>query len=91
MWSDLGASRKAVVWSVAGRGLAITGAGIAVGGVLAIGFSAFVRSRISEVAPGDPLILLAVTGVLLVVTAIASWVPAQTAVRLDPAVALRTE
>ena len=87
----LGASRMAVVWSVAGRGLAIAGAGIAVGGVVAIGFSAFVRSRIAEVAPGDPLIGLAVTMVLLVVTAIASWVPAQTAVRLDPAVALRTE
>jgi len=87
----LGASRAAVVWSVAGRGLAISGAGIAVGGVLAIGFSAFVRSKISQVAPGDPLIGLAVTGVLLIVTAIASWIPARTAVRLDPAAALRTE
>ena len=87
----LGASRMAVVWIVAGRGLAISGAGIAVGGALAIGFSAFVRSKISQVAPGDPLIGLAVTGVLLIVTAIASWIPARTAVRLDPAAALRTE
>jgi putative ABC transport system permease protein len=87
----LGSSRPAVAWSVAKRGLAITGAGIVLGGALAIGFSGFVRSKVSTVAPGDPLIGLAVAGVLLVVTAIASWMPARNAVRVDPAEALRTE
>jgi putative ABC transport system permease protein len=87
----LGSSRLSVAWSVAKRGLAITGAGIALGSVLAIGLSGFVRSQVSGVGPRDPLIGLAVAGVLLVVTAIASWMPARNALRVDPVVALRTE
>ena len=87
----LGAGRSVVAWSVARRGLAIAGAGIVVGGTLAIGVSGLVRAKLEAVAPRDPLIGVGVALVLLVVTAIASWVPARNAVRVDPARALRSE
>ena len=87
----LGAGRIAVAWSVARRGLAIAGAGVALGGTLAIGISGLVRAKIEALAPRDPVIGVGVALVLLVVTAIASWVPARNAVRVDPAVALRSE
>jgi ABC-type antimicrobial peptide transport system permease subunit len=87
----LGADRTAVAWSVARRGLAIAGAGVAIGGILAIGVSGLVREKLGGLAPHDPLIGVGVALVLLVVTAIASWVPARNAVRVDPAEALRLE
>jgi len=87
----LGADRTAVAWSVARRGLAIAGAGVAIGGILAIGVSGLVREKLEGLAPHDPLIGVGVALVLLVVTAIASWVPARNAVRVDPAEALRLE
>ena len=41
-------------------------------------------------APRDPLVFGLVTGVLLVVILVASFIPAQRAARVDPQVALRT-
>jgi predicted permease len=87
----LGAGRIAVAWSVARRGLVIAGAGVAVGGTLAIGISGLVRAKIQEVGPRDPVIAVGVALVLFVVTVIASWMPARSAVRVDPAKALRSE
>ena len=87
----LGARTSTVAWGVARHGLAIAGVGIALGGALAIGGGGLLRSRIPTLAPGDPLIGLGAAVVLLVVTAIASWVPTRNAVRVDPAVALRTQ
>ena len=87
----LGSGRAAVAWSVARRGLAIAGAGIVAGSALAIGVSGLVRAKLQAVAPRDPVIGLGVVVALLVVTAIASWVPARNAVRVDPAKALRSE
>jgi putative ABC transport system permease protein len=87
----LGAGRIAVAWSVARRGLAIAGVGVAVGGTLAIGASGLIRAKIQGLAPRDPVIGVGAVLVLFAVTVIASWVPARSAVRVDPAKALRSE
>ena len=44
-----------------------------------------------EVRPGDPLTLTAGAIVLLAVAALACYVPARRATRVDPLVVLRTE
>jgi len=49
------------------------------------------RARIFDGAPGDPLLAAGAALALLVVTMIASWIPARRAVRVDPAVALRSD
>jgi ABC-type antimicrobial peptide transport system permease subunit len=43
------------------------------------------------VTPGDPAIFVIVTIVLLAAAAIASYVPARRAARVDPIIALRSE
>ena len=42
-------------------------------------------------SPSDPAVFAIVTLILLGVTAIASWIPARRASRVDPSVALRTD
>jgi putative ABC transport system permease protein len=44
-----------------------------------------------EVTPTDLATLIAVSGFLIVVAALATLIPARTSTRIDPMVALRTE
>jgi ABC-type lipoprotein release transport system permease subunit len=44
-----------------------------------------------ELSPTDPVIVLASAALLLVVAAVASYLPARRASRIEPAVALRHE
>jgi ABC-type lipoprotein release transport system permease subunit len=49
----------------------------------------FIESLLFGVAPGDPLTFATVAGVLTLVAAVASYVPARAATRVDPALVLR--
>ena len=85
----LGAGRMAVLRGVAGEGLVMVGAGIAVGT-----FAAAVAVRLAErflfgVTFTDPVALSAAMLTLLVVSVIACGIPARSAMGLDPAQVLR--
>jgi predicted permease len=87
----LGAARRDVVRLVLGRGMRITGAGLAVGLLGALGIGQALRSQLWGISPRDPLTFGAVGLVLAAVALAACLVPARRAARVDPMVALRSE
>ena len=90
----LGAAKKDVFRMVIGKGLrlACTGLAIGIGVVLALArlLSNFAQ-LLYGVRPNDPLTLLTVSIVLIGVAAVACYVPARRATRVDPMVALHYE
>ncbi|MCI0433127.1 MAG: FtsX-like permease family protein [Gemmatimonadetes bacterium] len=86
-----GASRRSITGLVVGHGLSLGGAGIALGTLAAFGLTRVMRSLLVGVAPTDPLTFAGVIAAFLVVVAMASWLPARRAARMDPLAALRSE
>jgi predicted permease len=87
----LGARPGAVLQMIVKRGLVLALAGVAVGVAGSLALGRLLSTVLYDVTPGDPLTLMAVTAVLLVVAALASWIPARRAARMDPVVTLREE
>jgi len=87
----LGAARGEVVRLVLGRGLRIVLAGTALGLVGAYLGARAIESQLFGVAAGDVVTFVLVPLVLVAVAAVACWVPARRAARVDPAVALAAE
>jgi putative ABC transport system permease protein len=87
----LGADRRAVVRMIVGEGLRLAALGIAIGLVGSWLLTGTLRTLLFEVSPLDPAVLLATCAAVLAVTALASYVPARRALRVDPMVALRAE
>jgi putative ABC transport system permease protein len=87
----LGAQPSDVLRMVVGQGvrLALIGIAIGVGGALA--FSRVLSKFLYGVTATDPLTYTALALVLAVVTAIACYIPARRATKVDPMVALRYE
>ena len=52
--------------------------------------SRFLRSRLFGIGVLDPLTVVAMSGVLMAVALVASWLPARRASRIDPVRALGT-
>ncbi|MFZ0819933.1 MAG: ABC transporter permease [Candidatus Acidiferrales bacterium] len=87
----LGAQRGEVLALMMRQGAVLILAGIAVGVVASIALTRFLSSMLFGVAPTDPA-TFAVVAILLVSTAaLACWIPARRAMRVDPMVALRHE
>lgn len=76
---------------VIGEGLALAGAGLAIGIAGAMGLSRLLGALLFQVRPGDALTLTGVAACLLLVALVASAAPARRATGIDPSAALRTE
>jgi predicted permease len=87
----LGAAPGAVRWLVLGEGLRVAGLGLGGGLVLALGAGRVLRSQLYGVGSADPATYVALSAVLLLVAAAATWIPARRATRVDPAITLRAE
>jgi len=87
----LGAEEGTVVRSVLRTALATALLGIGIGLVAAYALTRTIASFLYEVSPTDPATALAVAGVLLVVAALAAFVPARRAASVNPMTALRAE
>lgn len=72
-----------------GMGLTLLGVGIGVGGALAL--TRVIKTQLYEVEPTDPTAFGGVVLLLMSVAALASWVPARRATKVDPMGAPRHE
>lgn len=87
----LGASSGAILFSVLGRGLKVALMGILAGVAGALVAGRLLKSFLVGVNGQDPLTLSVAALLLLVVSAVACYVPALKAIRIDPGSALRQE
>jgi putative ABC transport system permease protein len=87
----LGAGAGEILRAVMGQGLVLAGVGIAIGFAAALALTRVLGSLLVGVAPTDPATHAAAALALLAVAAIACWIPARRAARLQPAAALRDD
>ena len=87
----LGASRREILALVVSQGMKLAAFGVVIGLVGAALASQTLVTLLFGVSRLDPFTYLSVIIVLLAVAAIACWVPALRAARVDPAITLRAE
>jgi putative ABC transport system permease protein len=87
----LGAEPGRVLRLMVAQGMRPVLAGVALGLVAAWWLSQLMGSLLFEVQPRDPLTFLGVLAAILIVGAVACYVPARRVLRVDPAIALRAE
>ena len=87
----LGASRPGILAQILGQGVAVSALGMAIGLLIAIPLTRYVATLLFQVSARDGLTFAGVTVALGLVAALASYVPARRATRVDPLVALRYE
>jgi predicted permease len=85
----LGASPGGVVRNVLGRVGVLVAAGIVVGAAASLWAARFVETLLFGLEPRDPATLAGAAAVLAAVAAVAGWLPARRAARVDPAQVLR--
>jgi len=87
----LGARAQDISRMVLRQGLSLTAIGLILGLLVTLGISRLLTSLLYQVKPTDPVIFAAITAGLLAVAALASWLPARRASRVDPARSLKQE
>ena len=87
----LGATPRTVARNVLRQAMLPVAVGLGAGLIMAVGAGRVVRAMLFDVSPLDPITLMSESFVLLTVGALACYVPARRAMRVDPLTALRTE
>jgi ABC-type antimicrobial peptide transport system permease subunit len=87
----LGASTVDVLTLVLSKVALLVGGGIAIGVLVSAWASRVIASLLYGLGPRDPATLALAALVMASVAALAAWLPARRAARIDPAVSLRDE
>lgn len=87
----LGAQREDILKMVVGQGLKLVLIGVALGLAGALVLSRLLTQFLYGLVPNDPATFAGVAVILTAVAALACWIPARRATRVDPIVALRYE
>ena len=87
----LGANPAAVLSMVMRQGFSIVAIGLVAGGLLAAAAAAALRGLLYGITPFDPIAWGLALTAMLAAAALANFVPARRAMRVDPMTALRTE
>jgi predicted permease len=87
----LGAQRREVLQAALGRAVKLLAVGSAAGLALGILASRFLAYIVYEATARDPLMLAGVVLAMALLGLVATWIPAQRALRVDPVMLLREE
>jgi ABC-type antimicrobial peptide transport system permease subunit len=87
----IGAAPRQVLGMVLGGGMKLALIGVAIGIAGALVLARLVQTMLFEVAPSDPTSYAATAILLLAIAAVACYVPARRAMRVDPLVAMQAE
>jgi predicted permease len=87
----LGSTAQALIRLVAAQGVRLLALGFFAGGIAAWAAARIVQHQWPAVPASDPLIWIGAISVLSAGVALASWLPARRAARVDPMIALRAE
>jgi ABC-type antimicrobial peptide transport system permease subunit len=87
----LGAEHDGVLRLVVAQGLRPVVIGAALGLGVTFWLSRLMSTLLFEIRPNDPLTYVTVVTAILIVGAVACYVPARRVLRVDPAIALRAE
>ncbi len=87
----LGATAADVRGLVFRQGATVVSVGIVLGLVVALGLSRVMRGMLYGVSPTDPASYVVLTGVMAAVAALALYLPARRASRVDPLEAIGSE
>ncbi len=87
----MGAARADIANGVLREGVLLAGGGLLLGGIGALTLSRALEGLLYGVSSVDPATYLLVSLVLALVAALAAWLPARRAARVNPVVALQAE
>lgn len=87
----LGAGASGIARMIVGQGIGLALVGAALGIAAALGLARLLEHLLFGVATTDPFTFIAVPATLVVVAALAAYLPARRATRVDPLVALRAD
>ena len=87
----LGAGARRVLMQIVGQTLAVSIAGLIVGIAVALGSTERVRGLLHFISATDAMTYLSVGAITLMLSIVASWLPARRAASVDPVSALRAE
>ncbi len=85
----LGARKVDVLWQVLREGAVLTALGLLAGTLAALALTGSLAGLLFGIEPTDPVTFMSVTVFFLLVTLLASYIPARRATRVDPLVTLR--
>ena len=88
---SLGAQRKEVLQAVLGRPVKLLALGSTAGLILGILAARILAYIVYEANPRDPLVLAGVVLIMSLLGLLATWIPAQRALSVDPLILLREE
>ena len=87
----LGALPSKIIYDTMRKGMGTVMVGIAIGLIATLWLSRFIEIMLFDISRPNPLVLAGAVVVFIAVAALAAWIPARRAAKIDPMEALRYE